>query len=80
MTYKRALLEPKKIKEMYPVSASGKEAKEQNDKQISDVLCGRSDKLILVIGPCSADHEDPVIDYISRLRPVQDKVKDKQTL
>ena len=77
MTYKRSLLEPKNIKEMYPISSAGKEAKQRNDKEISDVMAGRSNKLILVIGPCSADHEDPVIDYISRLRPVQDQVKDK---
>ena len=47
------------------------------DKEIADVFTGASDKLILVIGPCSADREDAVIDYISRLAKVQEKVKDK---
>lgn len=77
MNFKRALFEPKEIKEMYPVSEEGKVNKANNDKEIRDVLTGESKKFILVIGPCSADHEDCVIDYISRLRPVQDKVKDK---
>ena len=77
MTLKRKLFEPKEIKEMYPVSAEGCAYKNANDRQIQDVLAGRSDKMILIIGPCSADHEDSVIDYINRLRPVQDAVADK---
>ena len=77
MTLKRKLFEPKEIKEMYPVSAEGFACKKENDRQIQDILAGRSDKMILIIGPCSADHEDSVIDYINRLRPVQDAVKDK---
>ena len=76
MIFKRALFEPKEIKEMYPVSEEGRAAKCANDKAIRDVLTGASDKLMLVIGPCSADHEECVIDYISRLRPVQDKVQE----
>ena len=77
MTLKRKLFEPKEIKEMYPVSAEGCACKKENDREIQDVLAGRSDKMILIIGPCSADHEDSVIDYINRLRPVQDAVKDQ---
>ncbi|MBQ1753002.1 MAG: 3-deoxy-7-phosphoheptulonate synthase, partial [Paludibacteraceae bacterium] len=77
MNFKRALFEPKEIKEMYPVSEAGLAAKAENDKEIRAILSGESNKFMLIIGPCSADHEDCVIDYISRLRPVQDKVKDK---
>lgn len=77
MTFKRELFDPKEIKAMYPVSDEGKAAKVENDKEVRDILSGKSNKLMLIIGPCSADHEDCVIDYISRLRPVQDKVKDK---
>ncbi len=77
MIFKRELFNPQEVKEMYPASAEGLEAKKHNDREIRDVLRGASDKLILVIGPCSADREDAVLDYIGRLRPVQDKVKDK---
>ena len=77
MVFKRELFNPQEIKEMYPASPEGLEIKKLNDKEIRDVLRGASDKLILVIGPCSADREDAVLDYIGRLRPVQDKVKDK---
>ena len=77
MVFKRELFNPQEIKEMYPASNEGLEAKKLNDKEIRDVLRGESDKLILIIGPCSADREDAVLDYIGRLRPVQDKVKDK---
>ena len=51
--------------------------KEKRAQEIKAVFTGESDKFILVIGPCSADHKDPVLDYISRLRLVEDKVKDK---
>ena len=75
--FKRKLPIPKEIKEQYPLSEKMIAVKEATDKEISDVFCGRSDKFILVIGPCSADQKDSVLDYISRLRTVQDKVKDK---
>ncbi|MBO4570619.1 MAG: 3-deoxy-7-phosphoheptulonate synthase [Bacteroidales bacterium] len=77
MIMKRELFEPQEIKEMYPVSDKGAECKKANDKAIREVLEGKSDKFILIIGPCSADHEDSVIEYIKRLRPVQEKVADK---
>lgn len=77
MIFKRELFSPQEVKEMYPVSSEALLAKKANDQQIRDVLRGASDKLILIIGPCSADREDAVLDYIGRLRPVQDKVKDK---
>ena len=77
MIFKRKLLIPKEIKEMYPISEEGALAKQRNDVLIRSVLDGASDKLLLVIGPCSADHEDAVIEYISRLRGLQEKVADK---
>lgn len=77
MVFKRKLLIPKEIKEMYPISPDGAAAKRSNDESIRDILTGASSKLLLVIGPCSADREDAVIEYISRLRPLQEKVADK---
>ena len=77
MNFKRELFSPQEIKSMYPVPSEAQSAKKANDEQIRSVLDGRSDKLLLIIGPCSADREDSVIDYISRLRPVQEKVADK---
>ncbi len=77
MNFKRKLPTPKEIKEMYPVSDALLARKAENDKEIQDIFTGKSDKLALVIGPCSADREDAVIDYITRLRGVQEKVKDK---
>ncbi len=65
------------IKAMYPISEELSERKKINDKAVQDIITGKSDKLLLVIGPCSADREDAVIDYITRLRGVQDKVYDK---
>ncbi|MCR4859137.1 MAG: 3-deoxy-7-phosphoheptulonate synthase [Bacteroidales bacterium] len=77
MIFKRKLLIPKDIKEMYPVSSEGSLAKRENDLQIGAIFTGSSDRLLLVIGPCSADREDAVIEYISRLRTLQDRVSDK---
>ena len=77
MNFKRKLPTPKEIKEMYPASDEILAIKEANDKEIQAIFKGESDKLALVIGPCSADREDAVLDYISRLRDVQEKVKEK---
>ncbi len=77
MNFKRKLPIPKEIKEMYPISEEGIKAKQRNDKDIQDIFSGKSDKFLLIIGPCSADREDAVIEYINKLRVVQDKVYDK---
>lgn len=77
MEFKRKLIIPKDIKEMFPVTEEMAELKEQRDAEIKDIIAGRSKKFMLVIGPCSADNEDAVIDYILRLRKVQEKVADK---
>lgn len=77
MEFKRKLIIPKDIKEMFPVTEEMAELKEQRDAEIKDIIAGRSKKFMLIIGPCSADNEDAVIDYILRLRKVQEKVADK---
>ena len=77
MIFTRKLPIPMDIKEQYPLTEKMKQVKKARDKEIRDIFEGKSQKFILVIGPCSADHKDPVIDYISRLRKVEDKVRDK---
>ena len=77
MEFIRKLPTPKELKEQFPVSKKIAEIKEARDNELRDIFEGKEDKLILVIGPCSADNEDAVIDYISRLRKVQEKVEDK---
>lgn len=68
---------PAQIKEQYPISERIRKLKEQRDQEIQDVFTGKSQKFLAVIGPCSADNEDAVCDYVSRLRKVQDKIADK---
>ena len=80
MEFKRKLPIPSEIKEMIPVDEKVHEIKKQRDEEIKNVFAGKSDKLVLVIGPCSADREEPVIDYIHRLADVNNKVKDKLIL
>ena len=77
MDFKRKLPIPKDIKEMFPISEEYKAKREVCDKEIKAILDGSDDRLLMVIGPCSADNEEAVLDYLLRLRKVQDKVKDK---
>ena len=77
MDFIRKLPTPKEIKELYPLSDNLKLIKEKNDKEIKKIFLGESDKLLLIIGPCSSDNEESVIDYMSRLRVIQEKVKDE---
>ncbi|MDD6283938.1 MAG: 3-deoxy-7-phosphoheptulonate synthase [Firmicutes bacterium] len=77
MEFVRKLPIPQEIKKQYPVSEQMALIKNERDKQLADVFSGKSDKFLLVIGPCSADREDAVLDYISRLRRVADSVSDK---
>ena len=77
MEFLRKLPTPQELKEQFPVSTEVVAVKAQRDEEIRNIFEGKDDRLILVIGPCSADNEDAVIDYISRLRTVQEKVKDK---
>ena len=77
MNFKRKLPIPMEIKERYPITYELEQMKEKRDLEIKAIFEGRDDRFILIIGPCSADNDDSVIDYISRLRRVQDKVSDK---
>ena len=77
MEFVRKLPIPMEVKEMYPLTAPMAASKEKTDIEIKKVFTGNSDRFILIIGPCSADREDAVIDYIMRLREVQEKVADK---
>ena len=77
MNFIRKLPIPMDIKAEYPVTPELAKIKADRDEEIKKVFRGESDKFILVIGPCSADYEETVLDYISRLRVVQDQVKDK---
>ncbi len=77
MEFTRKLPIPMEVKEMYPLSPELAKVKEKNDREIADVFTGKSDRLLLVIGPCSADNEDAVMEYIHRLRKLQDTVADK---
>jgi len=76
MKFLRKLPTADEIKEQYPLTEKMKQVKAERDAEIRDVFTGASQKLILIIGPCSADNKDAVMDYIGRLREVQEKVKD----
>lgn len=77
MDFKRKLPIPKDVKAELPLSEEMTQVKAERDAQIKAVFEGKSDKFILVIGPCSADHSESVLEYISRLRRVADQVSDK---
>ena len=68
---------PDEIRNQYPIDAKIKALKEKRDSEIRDILTGKSDKFLAIIGPCSADNEDAVCDYLLRLRKVQEKIEDK---
>lgn len=76
-TFVKEIPSPEQIRKEYPLSARATEQKAARDAEIAKVFTGESDKFLVIIGPCSADNEDAVCDYISRLVPVQEKVKDK---
>ena len=78
--YVAQLPSPKEIIEQYPLASAYTALKKRRDQMIADVLSGKSDKFLVIIGPCSADNEDAVCDYISRLAKVNDKVNDKLIL
>ena len=77
MEFERRLPIPQEGNERYPLSMKLEELVTRRAVESADIFTGASDKLLLIIGPCSADNEDSVIEYISRLRTVQDKVADK---
>jgi len=77
MEFYRKLPTPLEIKEEYPVSDEIRKIKEARDEEIARIFRGEENKLLLIIGPCSADNEDSVADYMNRLAEVQEKVKDQ---
>ena len=77
MTFHRKLPVPQEVKAEFPLSDRMIRVKAERDASIKDVFDGHSDKFILIIGPCSADHSEPVLEYISRLRRIYEQVSDK---
>ena len=76
-TFNKKLPIPKEIKAMYPLSPENAAKKAQRDKEIRDVITGADDRFLVIIGPCSADNEPAVMDYLHRLVPIQEQIKDK---
>lgn len=68
MEFKRKLPAPRTVKDMYPVTEEMAQNKRENDRQIQAVITGGDPRLMLLIGPCSADREDAVLEYAARLR------------
>ena len=77
MEFIRKLPTPQELKEEFPVTEEIKKIKEERDKEIADIFTGKSDKFLMIIGPCSADNEEAVCDYMNRLAKVAEQVKDK---
>ena len=80
MIFKRKLPVPKDIKEQYPLTEELSRIKTARDEIIANVFTGKSDKMVLIIGPCSADREDAVLDYCEHLAGLQEKVADRLVL
>lgn len=77
INYIEKLSSPEEIKKKYPVTAEMQKLKEKRDLEIKNILSGKSEKFLLIIGPCSADCEESVLDYTKRLAKIQQKVSDK---
>jgi len=68
---------PEEIKQAYPLSKELTDLKKNRDKMVNDIIASKDDRFLLIIGPCSADNEESVCDYVSRLTKIQDDVRDK---
>ncbi|MBP0990361.1 MAG: 3-deoxy-7-phosphoheptulonate synthase [Oscillospiraceae bacterium] len=77
MEFKRKLAIPMEVKELYPLTGNIGNIKEKRDVEIKNIFSGKEDKMIFIIGPCSADNEDSVLDYMTRLARLQEEVADK---
>ena len=77
MNFKRKLPIPAQIKREFELPEQYAQIKAKRDEEIKKIFKGEDDRLVLIIGPCSADREDAVLEYVTRLRKVQDKVRDK---
>lgn len=80
MNFKRRLPVPKDIKERYPLTPALAAVKTRRDRELADIFTGRSERMVLLIGPCSADREDAVLDYCTRLAGLQEQVQDSLIL
>ena len=76
-TFLNQLPSPAEIKRDFPLSEELKQLKKERDAMISDVITGKDDRFLVIIGPCSADREDAVCDYVSRLTKIQEDVADR---
>ncbi len=80
MHFEKKLPIPTEIKQAYPLSEKVREIKERRDKEIRDIFTGKDDRFLLIIGPCSADNEEAVLEYIGRLAKIQEEVSDRLLL
>lgn len=71
---------PEEIRNQYPITKQMEQIKQTRDRLIQDVITGKSDQFLVIIGPCSADNEEAVCDYINRLAKLQEKVADRLVL
>lgn len=77
MEFERKLPIPMEVKEMYPVSDEITKIKEERDIELKEILSSKKDKLVLLVGPCSADREDSVLEYLEKLKEINEAVKDR---
>ena len=76
ITFHRKLIIPKELKEMFPMTQAMEQLKSERDEIIRNIIEGKDKRMLLIIGPCSADREDAVLDYMHRLAKLQEDVKD----
>ncbi len=77
LEFKGKLPIPKQVKRQFPISESAMRIKEERDQEIKNVFLGKSNKFILIIGPCSADYQKSVLEYLEKLKRVDEQTKDK---
>ena len=80
MNFKRKLPVPKEIKERYPLTPARAAVKTRRDRELAEIFTGKSGRMALIIGPCSADREDAVLEYCTRLAGLQEQVRDRLIL
>ena len=80
MKVNKVLPSPAELKAEYPLSEKLIQLKKERDAELRDIFTGKSDKFAVIIGPCSADNEDSVCEYVCRLAKVNEKVKDRLVL
>ena len=75
--YLKQMPTPEEVKRELPLPEKYQKLKKERDTVISDIITGKDDRFLVIIGPCSADNEDAVCDYVNRLTAVQEKVADR---